>query len=244
MVATMSYRANFLSKIILMMLTYVVQIFAWTIFFTRFTTLSSWTIQDQLLMISVIWMASCLQQLFSSGIMYLNYYILSGRLDYYLTMPRNVLWHIAAEKPDITGISTIFIAISALLWSGYGSHILAYLLCVVLCSMIFFGFYVFLQTLTFYAGEIASSAGILMWLLHDTAFYPQKVFKGFTAIIFKTLIPVYFLGAVPVAIIAHGHYDQIAWLTLIALFFFIGSIWFFNHGLKRYESGGLMGTKL
>ena len=243
-IATMGYRANFISKIMLMALNSTVQMFAWTIFFTRFTTLSSWTMQDQLLMISVIWMASCLQQFFAAGVMRLNYYIMSGRLDYYLTMPRNVLWHIAVEKPDIAEIGTIFVALSALLWSGYGNLFFLYIGCVVLCSMIFFGFHLFLQTLTFYAGEMASSAGILIWMLYDTAYYPQKVFKGLTAIIFKTLVPAYFLGAVPVAIIAHRHYDQIVWLILIAVFFFIGSILFFNQGLKRYESGGLMGTRV
>jgi ABC-2 type transport system permease protein len=247
LLAQMSYATSFILQVGGMIISDILLATLWFIFFSRFPILGTWTINDQLLMFSVVWCAHGLLQLFLNGVWFISRYIVEGRFDYYLVLPRNVLWHVAVEQSDVSELGTIIVALWLFIKSGYATSfatISLYGLCVLLCLALFFGFFVLTQSLAFYLGNFERAARLFGWMLFDSIYYPQNIFHGFLAILLKTVFPAYIFGALPVAIIAQGQLSQLWILLLISTTFCITAVIVFYKGLKKYESGGLMGTRV
>jgi ABC-2 type transport system permease protein len=243
--AAMSYRASFLIQVFGMVFNNAAWIILWALFFKRFPTLNGWGLEHTLLLYSFGTLAFALCVIPAEGVAYLARYVVSGELDSYLTMPKNVLWSIAVSKVDISAIGDGLFGF-ALMFYIYGfalSKIFWFLLLTSLSAILFFDFLVILQSLSFWLGDIEDVAKRIIYMLIGFMFYPQSIFSGFLKIIMMTIMPAFFVVTVPLSLLTEFSWCYLAILLASVMVGTAGALWIFNKGLARYESGNLMTTR-
>jgi ABC-2 type transport system permease protein len=183
--------------------------------------------------------------IFGAGAREIAHTVSQGDLDYYLALPKNVLWHVIVSKTDISSIGDGLFGLFVFAISGYatGVHILLFLGLAVLTALIMLNFMVITQSLTFYLGNFEEAADEMFNAMLGFTLYPQNVFSGVLKVLMMTVLPAFFVVAAPVSIIR-----DFSWLGLLSVGGFwaltsVLALYAFNNGLHRYESGNLIGVK-
>ena len=99
LLAAMEYRAAFLSQVIGMILNNGIYFIFWVIFFDRFQEVRGWSLDEMFLLFGIVASGFGLGVYLFGNVTLLADVIASGRLDYYLSLPRPALftcWRAAA----------------------------------------------------------------------------------------------------------------------------------------------------
>jgi ABC-2 type transport system permease protein len=103
---------------------------------------------------------------------------------------------------------------------------------------------VFGHSLTFFFGNM-ETVGRTLWEFTITfSIYPEVIFKGPVKFIIMTVLPIGFITHIPLRLA-----NEFSWGTFLLLFgvtaaYGLFSFLFFMAGLKKYESGNLIVTRM
>src|SRR5262245_48288652 len=92
--SAMEYRTSFLIQVIVMAVNNTAFLILWYIFFQKFPVINGWTFQDTVLLEALVAVNFSLVMIFGRGAFELARNITKGELDYFLSFPKNVLWHV------------------------------------------------------------------------------------------------------------------------------------------------------
>lgn len=245
--SAMEYRIAFIVQIVGMILNDAAHLAIWIIFFSRFNEIQGWAANDMFLLFSIFFVSFGLFAFFAGGAIEMAKYISRGQMDYFLALPKNPMWHITSIYTEIPAMGDIILGITLFLFfTGPLSleKILVYALVVTFSSLIIYNFAVVTQSLAFFFGNYDESAERWIWILFGVVIYPQSVFTGWLKVIMLTILPAYFVVAVPVSLLKHFDWGVFGslfgfWLITLLLALFI-----FKRGLRRYESGNLLDPRL
>jgi ABC-2 type transport system permease protein len=243
--AAMEYRISFWVQVFTMVANDSLWLFFWWTYFQQFPVVHGWQNTD----IVVIWaVAACafgISAGFFGNASKLATLIMNGTLDAYLGMPRNVLLHVCISASDPSAWGDIIFAVGAFLLFLRPDplHFGLFLLLTMSGAMIFTAFFVIFCSLTFFLGNTEGLAQQLAGALITFSTYPMYIFNGAVRVLLFTLIPAGFITFVPLQLL-----HQFTWPLLAALFGFTMLIMFvamgiFQLGLRRYESGNLLGMQ-
>lgn len=245
--AAMEYRVSFLTQVIGIVINDLSYLLIWTLFFKSFPIINGWQIHDMLLLMAVFFVIfGTLETVFGGGTE-LAKYITKGELDYFLTFPKNVLWHSTMSRSDIAGIGDMILGIVIFLFlSGPLTleKIIVYLIVTTFAFLILFNFVIITQSLAFYVGNFEESADRWLWTLFGVALYPQTIFSGWIKVVTLTVLPTFFIIYLPVSLLNHFSWQP---LLLIIGFWLLTSglaLLLFYRGLRRYESGNLINVRI
>ncbi|MBI5220257.1 MAG: ABC-2 family transporter protein [Candidatus Liptonbacteria bacterium] len=244
--SAMEYRVSFIMQVVGMILNDAALIVVWLIFFQRFPVLNGWTFQNSILLFSITTINFGLMMIFGRGITELARYISRGELDSYLVHPKSVLWQVATSRTDISAIGDTIFGLILLPFAGISTwpQVLTFALVVIFSALIFFNFLTIVQSLAFFFGHFEEAAEQTMHALLGFTLYPQSSFSGILKLITLTVLPAYFIAAVPVELVRHPE----PWLLLQIFLFWLASALLarlvFRAGLRRYESGNLLSVKM
>jgi ABC-2 type transport system permease protein len=73
--------------------------------------------------------------------------------------------------------------------------------------------------------------------------YPSSTFVGLSRVVFTLIFPSLVIGGIPVNILLTLNPSEMLLFLLIAIFWLFFSIFLFNAGLKKYESGNMIGNR-
>ncbi len=243
--AAMEYRIAFVVQIITMMANDSLWLFFWWTYFRQFPLVHGWQSTN----IVVIWsVAACgfgIGMAVFGNAPRLAALIMNGGLDAYLGMPRNVLLHACITSSDPTAWGDIAFAIGAFvlllhpdLW-----HVGLFLLLSLLGALILIAFLVIFGSLAFFLGNTEGLTQQLLGALITFSTYPMNIFNGVVRLLLFTVIPAGFISFVPLQLL-----QQFNWLLLAGMIGFtlliVGvAVGVFELGLRRYESGNLLGMQ-
>lgn len=243
--AAFEYRTAFFMQVIGMIINDAFFIILWAIFFTHFPEVRGWTEADNMVLISLSTTAYGLVISFCGGWNF-SKLISLGELDQYLSLPKSLIWQLLSRRIDITGIGDlIFGIIVYLIWGDTSLlGLLKFTSISLLSAACIINFVIIVQSLAFYLGHIEEAAAQIVHLLIGFSLYPQNQFNGLLKLIMMTVIPAFYITSLPVALL-----KEFNWLTLgIIIAFWLVSlllaILVFKKGLKKYESGNLIGVKI
>jgi ABC-2 type transport system permease protein len=244
--SAMEYRANFISQVVGMIINDGIYFVFWLIFFHRFQVVRGWGMSDMVLLFAIITTGYGLAFAFFGNAMNLAELIAQGRLDYYLTLPRDVLLHVLASRSILSAWGDLTFGLLAYLFTGrFTLHEIALWLLASLCSgAVLISSFAIFGCLSFWLGnatQLAIQAGNAILTL---SLYPRDIFEGVVRFLMLTILPAAFVGAIPLDVVR-----QMDWRALVGLIGFAIGITLlmrlvFYTGLHRYESGSAINVNV
>lgn len=237
--AAMEYRFNFIAQTLGMFFNDAIWLFFWFILFQKFEHMNAWGFTEMALLYALVTISWGIVGTIFGNFRRLAPLIENGALDYYLTMPKNVLMHTLAKlKYSALGdlLFGIVIAFYILEWND----IPLFLFFIITGSLLFLSWSIMIGSITFFVGRFehgARAANDSMILLST---YPFSVFSGVSKFILLFVVPAGFVAGVPIELLTSF---DIRWFGILTVFTFsltAFSIWLFYKGLHRYESGNVM----
>ncbi len=173
-------------------------------------------------------------------------YVVRGEMDRVLTRPLPALFQVLLETFEPEALLGLLTGAGLMLWCGSRLDVAwrwwdgpALLALVAGSTMIYFGIYVALASVAFWAD---GRTGLipLMWNLNSYGRYPVEVYPGVLRLLLTWVLPLAFAGFYPAAyLLRHG-----AWRAYALLTPFVGATVFalgllcWRAGITRYRGAG------
>jgi ABC-2 type transport system permease protein len=242
LLAALEYRAAFFSQVAGMIINDAMWVTFWWIYFTRFNVLSGgWRVQDVMALWAIVAVAVGLCAGLFGNVLHLAEVISQGKLDYYLSLPKNVLLHVLVSRMDTTAWGDLVFGVGLFIFflQPTPDRLLLFIYLSLCAAVLFLGFNILWQSLAFWLGN-AEGLGSQMWFaLVSFATYPAPLFQGFVKALLFTLLPAAFLSHLPVEMLRNPDAAILFAEAGVAVGALLVSIWVFYRGLRRYESGNL-----
>lgn len=243
---SMQYRLSFFSQSLGMFLNDFFFIFLWKLYFSRFPSVNGWTFYETAIVMAVACLSIGLVMFVGKGMLELAKVVNAGGLDVYLTYPKNPLWHISFTRIDVAALGDILfgIAVYFIFCSPDFLKTVIFFTVAILAALIIYSAMLIAQSSCFWFGNSESSAMLYFVSIVTVSWYPQSIFSGFTKFLLMFVVPCYFVAQVPVELVVLFTWPKFLMLFAVTILFFCTAVWVFNRGLKRYESGNLIGIRI
>ena len=242
----MEYRAAFFAQVLSMAINDAMWVAFWVLYFTRFPVVAGWGRADVLALWAVVAVGYGAATGLFGNVLRLSQIIYSGGLDVYLTQPKNVLLHVLVSRTSASAWGDVLFGVGVFAWlcEPTPARLGLFLLGAVLTAVILTAFAVITQSLAFFIGNADTTASQLWNALVHFSTYPTGIFGGAVKIILFTVLPAGFISYMPVGLMRDADPGFIAAALGGAAVLTVLAVLFFRAGLRRYESGNLVTTRL
>jgi ABC-2 type transport system permease protein len=243
--AAMEYRISFWMQILTMVANDGLWLFFWYTYFHQFPLVHGWQNTD----IVVIWAVAACGFGLSVGVFgnapKLAILIMNGGLDAYLGMPRYVLLHASISASDPTAWGDILFAVGSFLVLVRPNplQIALFVLLVLMGAFIFTAFTIIFCSLAFFVGNTDGLAQQLRNALITFSTYPMNLFSGVVRLMLFTVIPAGFISFIPLQLLHQFTLPLLGGMIGFTVLIVLLAVAIFERGLRRYESGNLMGMQ-
>jgi len=245
LLSAMEYRIPFLTQVVFMALNNVFLLFFWWVIFTRFDYIAGWQQRDVFLLYAVSAGSYGLATAFCGNVTRLSDMISEGQLDYYLALPRDVWLNVMISRSSVSSIGDFLFGLGmCMLLYGFSAKLLVAILVMVLSALVLLSVLSVVHSLTFFIGNANQFAEIFVSAIVSIAVTPPNLFPLSVRMILFTLIPAGFVTYIPASLIRDFSIPMFLVLFLGALMMLAAARKVFHLGLKRYESGNLLGQRM
>lgn len=244
--SAMEYRVSFITQTIGMALNNAFFIFFWWVVFRRIDDIGGYGFKD----VMVIWALSAsifgFLHIFFGNVRRLSGIIINGELDTYLLQPKDVYLNVHCSRMEVSAWGDLLYGFILIVFV-YGFDplkILLFTCFVVMGGLLSGAVMASADTLTFFIGNSSSITRLVLEFFLNFSLYPDSIFRKQVKWLIYSLIPTGFVAFIPYRMM-----QAFSWPGLLALIAFdtayiLAAYGFFRCGLKRYESGNLITTKL
>lgn len=240
------YKASFFMQIIMMILNDLFFIIQWYIIFQLVDNIGGYGFNETMLLWAISAGGFGVSHAFFGGAWSIKSIVYDGKLDVYLTQPKSVVLNVCCSQTDISAFgdilySFIVLAIIGAPWWWY----LIMPFASIIAGIIYVAVYVTFISICFYVKNGDSVAKSVEGTMNKAANYPPHIFNFVVKIIFFTIIPTFFYTFVPVQyfFLTPNLWWAIGGVGVTILWTILAFI-SFKMGLKKYNSGNLMGGRL
>ncbi len=236
----LAYRVSFIARALAMVINDILWVFFWWIFFNRFPVIQGWEMRDLMVLYAIVMLSFGLASFFFHHRNKLPQLIAEGKLDFYLTLPTEELFHILISKSSAFAVGDIVFGIVLAAFALRLEQWPLFLFLAIISTSVWVSFGVLTGSLAFYWGNAEETSRSLFNALTSLSSYPFPMYTGAVRIILLTIIPAGFISGIPVEVIREFNVTWFLIIILFAVFFFGLAILVFKRGLRRYESGNMM----
>ena len=243
----MEYRTSFIVQVFGMVLNNASFIFFWWLAFgVTGNYIAGYTFKDVMFIWAVSSSAFGLGHILFYNVHRISQLIITGELDTYLLQPVPVLPNILGASTQVSAWGDFFygIILLAIVW-GFSLRLwLIFALAVVLGGLIYTAINIIAHTLTFYLGNANMITGSVFEFMINFSIYPEGIFKGLIRLLIYSLLPAAFITHIPLKLVKSFNIGTFGiWIGFTIVFLTVAFL-FFNRGLKKYESGNLIITRM
>lgn len=240
------YKQSFFMQIFMMIINDLFFIIQWLVIFRIVDNIGGYGFKELMLLWAVAAGGYGVSHSLFGGAWNIKDMIYDGKLDVFLTQPKNVLINVSCSSTSIAAIGDILYAFVALAIAG--ATWWWYLLIIpisILVGLIYVAVYVCYVSLAFYIKRGDAVAQSVEGTINKVGTYPPQIFSNVVKWLFMTIIPAFFYTFLPVQFIMLT--PNLGWILIM---FGVTILWtslafiLFNAGLKKYNSGSLMGGRL
>jgi len=245
--SAMEYRASFLMQAFGMAVSNATFVFFWWVAFSQVGgRIGGYDFKDVMFIWALSSTAFGVAHILFANANQLTRLIVTGELDTFLLQPCNLLLNVSCARTSLSAYGDLIygIVLLALTQGGDGQAWLFFILGVPVGALLMTAISLTAHTLTFYFGDASLAGSMSLEFIINFCIYPEGIYQHGVRALMYSLIPAAFIVHVPLRL-ARGF--TIGWmlLWLLAAFAYCAfSIWFFYRGLRRYESGNMIVTRL
>jgi ABC-2 type transport system permease protein len=240
----MEYRASFFIQVSAMIFNDFIWLVFWWIFFQKFQSIDGWGMQEIIMLYAIVTLSYGLAAFFFGNRNKIATIVSKGKLDFYLSLPKDVLYHLLISKSSSYGMGDMLFGIILAIISIPLIDFPLFLILSITGMIIFVSFGILVGSLAFYLGNAEETSRNLFMGLISFAAYPLPIFKGIARIIIFSAIPAAFISGIPVQLLQEFNIWHFLGIILFTMLFFVISVWVFRKGLKRYESGSMITVRV
>jgi len=209
--------------------------------------LNGWSFPEMVLIYALAGVSSGIVPVVADGIWQLAGSIHSGQLDYTLTRPYHPLLQVMSSWVGFNGVGDLVASIAMLAWAlarvdvDWSPANIAVLVVLMVSGMALrLALCVISNTVSFWLRMPIPMFAMTLWQVGELARYPLGIYGMGLRVLLGAAVPFAFAGFFPAAwLLDRGGYAWLGILTpLVAIACWIFAVWFFNRGLRRYESAG------
>ena len=245
--SALEYRASFISSAVGMFISDATFIFFWWVAFEQTGgTIGGCDFRDMMFLWATCGMSFGLLHIVFGNLTHINDIVVTGALDTYLLQPRDPLLNLLLSKTDFTAYGDAVYGLVLMAFTNQGrSGWLGFLIGVFCGGLVMASEMILLQSTVFFLGNSSFLADMALTLSVNFCTYPVGIFPKAARFLLYWLIPAQFIVHVPLRI-ARG-IDVGIWLPaqLLATVLFVSlAVWVFGKGIRKYESGNLIATRV
>ena len=245
--AGMAYRGAFFMEVFGMALNNSAFIVFWRILFDRINTdIKGYGFSE----VMYLWAFSAfgygLAVVFLGNSTNLARSIYNGELDVYLLQPKPVLINFTASRMIVSGWGDLIFGLTLYLLAVKFSitGFLALIFGGIMMALVMTAMRIIYHSLSFFLGNSEDFALTAQELLTSFAVYPGTIFSGPAKWILHTLVPVAFMIYLPAELARNFNMRSVLIILIADIAIILFSAVFFRLGLRMYESGNKIGTRL
>lgn len=240
----MTNNTAFITSVLFMIFNNASFIIQWLTIFKITDNIGSYSFNEVMLFWAISSGSYGLSNILFYGINRLPEYIETGKLDTYLTTPKNPLCYLATSSMDPSAFGDLIYGYIALIIFNFSlKNIILYTILIIISAIIYTSFKTIYKSLTFFLYGTRYLSDLLDNVFINGSIYPDIIFNKFIKIIFLTLIPCAFASWIPVNLIIKFKLLKLIILIIFTIIITIISFIIFNQGLKHYTSSNLMETR-
>ena len=240
------YKSSFFMQIIMMIFNDLFFIIQWYIIFQLIDNIGGYGFNETMLLWSIAAGGFGFSHMFFGGAWNIKDIVYDGKLDVFLTQPKSVLINVACSSTEISAIgdiaySFIILFIIGAPWQWF----LLIIPAIILSGLIYVSVYIVYASLCFYIKGGDAAAKSVEGTLNKVGNYPPAIFNSVVKGLLFTAIPAFFYTFIPAKYFVL--IPNIWWIliAIVVTIFWVALAFFaFNRGLKKYNSGNLMGGRL
>lgn len=240
------YKASFFMQIIMMILNDLFFIIQWYIIFQLVDNIGGYGFKETMLLWGIAAGGFGISHAFFGGAWNIKDIVYDGKLDVYLTQPKNVLLNVCCSTTEVSALGDIayafvILAIIGAPWYWYLLMIPA----MIIAGLIYASVYVTYVSLCFYMKRGDAVAKSVEGTINKAGNYPMAIYNTFVKGLLFTLIPAAFYTFVPAQYFFLT--PNVWWIIgsiLVTALWVLLAFTSFKLGLKKYNSGNLMGGRL
>jgi ABC-2 type transport system permease protein len=245
--AVIEYRANFLAQVLGMMLNNGAFAFFWGVLIGKVGgSLGGYSFSDVMLVWALVSSSFGLAHVVFGNARGIGRIVQKGELDLYLLQPRDVLLNVLASRTLVSAWGDFLYGYLVLfLLPGLSLGRLGlFALLTVTGAVVFASTFTIAETLCFFLGDSSALSEAVTEFLLSFSLYPETIFDKGMRWVFYTILPSGFIAFLPLAALKALSWPLAPLLAGAALLYALAAYGFFRLGLRRYESGNQMGTRL
>ena len=245
--SALEYRASFFSQAFGMALSNSSFIFFWWIAFRQIGgSIAGYTFEDVLFIWAVTSSAYGVAHVLFSNASRLTGLIVTGELDTFLLQPCNILLNILCARTSLDAYGDLIygFVIMFIFHAGNPAAWLWFFTGIVIGGLLFTAISLTAHTLSFYWGDTSVIEQMATEFAINFSIYPDKIFAPAIRALMFSVLPTGLAVHIPLRLMVGAS----PWLALASLggaaVYCAASGCFFYRGLRRYESGNVIVTRL
>lgn len=241
---SMENNIAFLTSVIMMIFNNATFIIQWITIFSIKDYIGGYTLSDVMLFWAIAAGSFGLAHVLFNGAYKIPEYIEQGKLDAYLTMPKNVLCQVVSSSLEPSAIGDLLYGYIALIIFNFSiKNIILYSILIIFGSLIYVSTVIIYNSLTFKFYRSSYLTEAIRDVFLNTSLYPDIIFNKIVKFVAFTFIPSGLATWIPVHLIMDFNIYYL--LILIGGTTLLVGLAFeaFNKGLKSYTSSNLVGAR-
>jgi len=215
----------------------------WALFFSRFPVVRGWELRD----IATMWAVVATGFGLATGV-FGNCrpegvrVIVEGRLDYYLSVPKNPLLHYLLGSMSVMALGDVLFGVLTfvVVVRPDVAHLALFLLLSATVCAMFVSVGLLTNSLAFWAGNSEGLGAQITNALITFSTYPLDLFSVAVKTVLFIALPAGFLSYLPVRMLREFNWPYLLAVEAFAFALAASAVWVFYRGLRRYESGSLV----
>lgn len=245
--ACMEYRAAFIGQFFAVFVNNGTFIIFWYLIYNRVGgDINGYSFNDIVMLWAIIASAFGLSEVIFGNSSKISSIIFSGELDVYILQPKPILINLVSSRMVMLGWGDILYGfiVFFIVFGLDPVRLLLFILFTITSALVFTSFRIIIHSFTFFIGNNEALAFTLENTLITAGTYPSTIFKGPVIMLLYTVIPAGFMAFLPVEIISEFNIIKLAILLIGDGIFISLSVLFFYKGIKKYESGNMIGARI
>ena len=240
------YKSSFFMQIIMMLLNDAFFIVQWYITFQLVDNIGGYGFYETMLLWAISAGSYGVAATFFRGIFSMTDAVYEGRIDVFLAQPKNALVNIACSQTSISAIGDI--AYSFVVLAIIGAPWYWYLLIIpvmILGGLLYASMYSTFSSLSFFIKRGDAMASFAESTLLKTDKYPPAIYNTVVKMLLSIVVPVFFFTFIPAQYIffTFNIWWVLGYIGVVAVWITLAFVTF-KLGLKKYNSGSLMGGRM